>query len=30
MQPQIVNVMGQLSATDQTGLQKTLQTILGR
>lgn len=29
-QTQIVKVMGQLSATDQQGLQKTLQTILGR
>lgn len=29
-QKQIVKVMGQLSATDQQGLQKTLQTILGR
>ena len=29
-QTQIVNVMGQLSAPDQHGLQSTLQTILGR
>lgn len=29
-QPQIVKVMGQLSATDQQGLQNTLQAILER
>lgn len=29
-QSQIVKIMGQLSATDQQGLQNTLQTILGR
>jgi len=29
-QTQIVKVMGQLSATDQQGLQNTLQTILGQ
>ena len=29
-QTQIVKVMGQLSATDQQGLQDTMQTILGR